>query len=93
MRQRREMLVSYVRPSSYPCEHSRRLANEHLVGKAADYCCKVRDFLIFNSEALGFGGLDTPPRVSLPPYPSVIVSFIPSPLFSSSLLPSVSLPC
>lgn len=84
------------RPSSRPGEHGIGLGNEHLVGKTTDYCYKVRVFQIFNSAALGFRGLGTPPRVSLPPYRSVFVvllALLLPPSFPPSLLPSLSIPC
>lgn len=93
-RQRREELIPSARPSPYPGEPSIGLAKEQLLGKATDYYCKVRDFQIFNSEALRFRGLGTPPRVSLPPYLPVVVVLLlplPSPFFSPSLPPSFSL--
>lgn len=94
MRQRREELIPYARPSPYPGEPSIGLAKEH---KATDYYCKVRDFPIFNSEALRFRGLGTPPRVSLPPYLSVVVVLrLPSPppsFLPPCLLPSLDIAC
>lgn len=72
MRQGREQMVSYATPSLWT---QGRAGQWELGGNSHWLLYKIKDFQAFNSEALGFRRLETPPRVSLPPS---------LPLFSSS---------